>query len=555
MTKKEFLKELSIRLSLLFFAFILFLLIGEIAARIFIPKSVIQLRERQMYSDILQSDPVLRRVLKPNHKGRIITDEVDFTIKTNSKGLRDRDFSYQKDEDTTRFLLLGDSFTFGYGVEGDETYPKLLEEKFKKEFPDRKIEVINAGITGWGTSQYSDYLKTEGIKYNPDIILVGFYINDVVDTFVIKTGVEDSIAYWERIDKSLIEFAKDKPTMRLQLFLNKHSNFYVFLQDKVSLFFERLEEKKSKIGKIHMPDFRPWNVDESGISLVDLEKSVEEEIKIYSFKVHSLSKNKARLKVWRQTEEGDWVVMEESDLIDLKFGTNSIRLKKPLLAQKGDYLGLFISKGNISRNIPYEGSKVYSWGDVRKITNQSKREDRAGGYSFQAYFEASESHENQKSLMIGQALAKEQETQDSQKTDQLLGDIAENSTTSLYRPQWRSNTQEAWQDTMNLLLGINETGKSIGAKVIFVYLPSNIEIEGAIAGEVVLDKPENLFCQFMEENKLDFIDLVPRLRSSSAQSLYFPHGHFDENGHFWVSEGIFEELTARFMNYFYENRN
>ena len=50
--------------------------------------------------------------------------------------------SYEKDEDTIRILVLGDSFTFGYGVNGDETYPKLLEE-----FPS-VIQDMEMGTSG-----------------------------------------------------------------------------------------------------------------------------------------------------------------------------------------------------------------------------------------------------------------------------------------------------------------------------------------------------------------------------------------------------------------------
>ncbi len=90
-------------------------------------------------------------------------------LNTNSKGVRGkREFAYVKKKDTLRILILGDSFTFGDEVSDNETYSYYLQEMLPG------TEVINMGIHGYGHDQMLILLKEEGIKYQPDIVILGF---------------------------------------------------------------------------------------------------------------------------------------------------------------------------------------------------------------------------------------------------------------------------------------------------------------------------------------------------------------------------------------------
>jgi hypothetical protein len=93
----------------------------------------------------------------------------DKILNTNSKGLRGkRDFSYSKTKEKLRILILGDSFTFGDDVGDDETYAHYLQEMLPH------TEVINMGVHGYGHDQMLILFKEEGVKYRPDIVLLGF---------------------------------------------------------------------------------------------------------------------------------------------------------------------------------------------------------------------------------------------------------------------------------------------------------------------------------------------------------------------------------------------
>ena len=95
-------------------------------------------------------------------------------VNSNSKGVRgDREFSYEKPAGITRIVVLGDSFTFGEEVGDDETFSHHLEAMIPNS------EVLNLGIHGYGHDQMLLYLKEEGIRYHPDIVLLGFMPDDM----------------------------------------------------------------------------------------------------------------------------------------------------------------------------------------------------------------------------------------------------------------------------------------------------------------------------------------------------------------------------------------
>ncbi len=96
-------------------------------------------------------------------------------LSINSKGLRDGDYPYAKPSGTRRVLILGDSYTWGYGVSDDDIYTEILEGKLRKH---GSWEVLNAGVSGWGTDQQYLFLKNEGFRYAPDIVIVSFFFGN-----------------------------------------------------------------------------------------------------------------------------------------------------------------------------------------------------------------------------------------------------------------------------------------------------------------------------------------------------------------------------------------
>lgn len=107
-------------------------------------------------------------------------------LSINANGLRaGRDYSFDKPAGTKRILVLGDSYAWGYGVADQELFSELLERQLASR--NGKWQVINSGVSGWGTDQQHLYLKNEGLKYQPDVVVVAFFIGNDIDNNVAAT--------------------------------------------------------------------------------------------------------------------------------------------------------------------------------------------------------------------------------------------------------------------------------------------------------------------------------------------------------------------------------
>ncbi|MEO1996527.1 MAG: GDSL-type esterase/lipase family protein [Planctomycetaceae bacterium] len=95
----------------------------------------------------------------------------------NSRGLRDDEHDLNRKEGTRRFLVLGDSYTWGYGVGDEEIFTEILEDRMARD--GRACEVINTAVSGWGTDQEYLFLLNEGFEYSPDVVILAFFlVND-----------------------------------------------------------------------------------------------------------------------------------------------------------------------------------------------------------------------------------------------------------------------------------------------------------------------------------------------------------------------------------------
>lgn len=94
----------------------------------------------------------------------------------NSRGLRDREYAYKKPDGMRRLLVLGDSFAWGYGVGDGEMFPEVLERRLAAG--NRPWQVLNSGVSGWGTDQEYLFLVDEGFRYQPDIVLLALYLTN-----------------------------------------------------------------------------------------------------------------------------------------------------------------------------------------------------------------------------------------------------------------------------------------------------------------------------------------------------------------------------------------
>lgn len=162
---------------------ILFFAVGEVYFRIhyfgtkgitqwgaFTPKTAFSL----MYQDAF--DPTTLTGFKPNsafyHKGGY--------LKTNSRGFVDEERTVEKGDRVIRIVSLGDSLTVGSGVDYGENYSCVLEHMLNTTVGSEQYEVITLARGGWGFPDYVHVLKTLGMNYQPDIILIGGILHKTI---------------------------------------------------------------------------------------------------------------------------------------------------------------------------------------------------------------------------------------------------------------------------------------------------------------------------------------------------------------------------------------
>lgn len=153
------------------------LLVVEVATRVLVPLPP---------SSFLNLDPVLGTFHEPRASGRWtnLQREFDTLVTINSKGLRDREFTYEKPGGAFRVLALGDSFVEALQVNLEDTFSKRLEALLDANRPDGypAYEIINAGVSGYATDNELLLYLNEGQKYQPDLVLLTLLPNnDILD--------------------------------------------------------------------------------------------------------------------------------------------------------------------------------------------------------------------------------------------------------------------------------------------------------------------------------------------------------------------------------------
>ncbi|MGL5081510.1 MAG: SGNH/GDSL hydrolase family protein [Microcoleaceae cyanobacterium] len=105
-------------------------------------------------------------------------------VEINQDGWRDRPYAKTKPENTIRVAVLGDSFTLASQVSMAQNYTSVIETRLKScsNVQGKTVEVLNFGVDGYGTAQELITLRQEVWNYNPDVIVLAFFIgNDVID--------------------------------------------------------------------------------------------------------------------------------------------------------------------------------------------------------------------------------------------------------------------------------------------------------------------------------------------------------------------------------------
>jgi hypothetical protein len=148
---------------------VLALAAAESGVRLFAPQPI-GLSHQDRYGLALHYPSITRFLPQFGHR-----------VSFNSAGMRDREHALEKQAGTFRILLLGDSFMEALQVPADSMLATLMERDLTRA-TGRPVEVINGGVSGWGTGDELRYLTRYGLAYHPDLVVVAMTLhNDISD--------------------------------------------------------------------------------------------------------------------------------------------------------------------------------------------------------------------------------------------------------------------------------------------------------------------------------------------------------------------------------------
>src|SRR5258705_13505 len=188
--------------------------------------------------------------LRPNVQGWYRKEGESF-VRINSDGFHDREHSKAKPPHTIRVAVVGDSFAESLQVPIDATFWAIMEARLKECAPQaHSVEVLNFGVSGYGTAQELITLRERVWNYSPDIVLLAITTNnDITDNarllestndvpnFVYKEGqteIEDSFrsasgfAWKQATQTTPIRFFRDRSRV-IQLIIEAYRGLRLLL--------------------------------------------------------------------------------------------------------------------------------------------------------------------------------------------------------------------------------------------------------------------------------------------------------------------------------------
>ena len=222
--------------------------IAEIALRIRTPDVVKSVRraERSATADnchaLFTRDNTHVWRLAPNCTETSVerrNSEYTITIHSNNHGFRDyKDYRFGKSEGTVRVIVLGDSYTYGNGVEELGRYSNLLDDLLGEN-----VDVYNLAISNHGLDEALLTLQSEGVRYDPDVIIVGF-TGPMVD----RLSRNATSSLWGKpffeLDKGVLKL-RSQPSEKLvavESLLNK-SYLWIFVTRRIFAIISKLRPK------------------------------------------------------------------------------------------------------------------------------------------------------------------------------------------------------------------------------------------------------------------------------------------------------------------------
>lgn len=152
------------------------ILLAELVVYVISPQPVLHATAPDIF--FVEYDEEIGWVNRPGAEGTYTPDPgvPAFAVRINKLGLRGKTVALEKPPGVKRVLILGDSNTFGYGISEDERFSDLLSSMLPQGY-----EVLNLGVFGYGTDQEALLFEREGLRFNPDIVVLAVSAGDLSD--------------------------------------------------------------------------------------------------------------------------------------------------------------------------------------------------------------------------------------------------------------------------------------------------------------------------------------------------------------------------------------
>lgn len=158
------------------------------------------------YPEFYASDARRGYSLRPGMEGWYRKEGAAY-VRINSDGLRDREHPQPKPANTLRVAVLGDSFIEALQVPFEDSFCAVLDRELKScpALAGRNVEVINFGVSGYGTAQELLTLRSNVWQYAPDIVLLTVTTNNDISDNSRALKKTDQIPYFILQDERLVE--------------------------------------------------------------------------------------------------------------------------------------------------------------------------------------------------------------------------------------------------------------------------------------------------------------------------------------------------------------
>ena len=171
----------------------------------------------------------------------------EMEIQTNSIGLRERPLDELR-LSKFRILAVGDSFTFGAGINGEQTWPAQLERALHKRFPptSSSVKVINAGVFGYNLAQIRDLTEELLPEFSPQLVILGVFsggfdrLKDPYTTFGSIIIRQSEVEQIHMVEGGLVYSHLSHPSLiALDHWLETHTYFGALLLHGLHAFYRR----------------------------------------------------------------------------------------------------------------------------------------------------------------------------------------------------------------------------------------------------------------------------------------------------------------------------